>query len=59
MMRDVYICIPLVGEIYLERRCSTRGSPFWVTAQYKGQWLFCIGWLCGGIAFCSYQKNRC
>lgn len=57
MMKDFYLCIPLVGEFYLEHRCSTRGSPFWVTAQHKGIWLFCLGSLCGGVSCLLLKKT--
>ncbi len=59
MFKEIYLCIPLLGEFYLERRCPTRASPFLVTAQQKETWLFCLGSLCGGIVFYGVQKNHC
>lgn len=57
MIKDFYLCIPFLGELYLEQRCHTRASPFWITAQHKGLWLFCLGSLCGGVS-CSLIKKQ-
>jgi len=57
MFKDIYLCIPLLGELYLERRCPIQRKPFWVTAQHKDVWLFCIGSLCGGVTSPLIKKT--